>query len=119
MEEKVERGMEMEEALKLLEKKYNVVFLYKTDAVEGKEVSGSYYLPESLEEALVTLLAGENSDLDYSYINPKTYGVYVADRSGTPEFDESVDGGQHAVTGRGTERQTGAPLPGLNGMLHT
>src|SRR5690625_5943330 len=50
-EEKVERGMEMEEALKLLEKKYNVVFLYKTDAVEGKEVSGSYYLPESLERS--------------------------------------------------------------------
>src|SRR5690625_5074523 len=116
-EEKVERGMEMEEALKLLEKKYNVVFLYKTDAVEGKEVSGSYYLPESLEEALVTLLAGENSDLDYSYINPKTYGIYVADRSGTSEFDESVEVVQHSVTGRVTDLQTGEPLPGVNVIL--
>ncbi len=116
-EEKVERGMELEEALKLLEKKYNVVFLYKTDAVEGKEVSGSYYLPERLEEALVTLLAGENSELDYSYINPKTYGIYVADRSGTSEVDESVEAVQHSVTGRVTDLQTGEPLPGVNVIL--
>src|SRR5690625_7449440 len=106
--------MELEEALKLLEKKYNVVFLYKTDAVEGKEVSGSYYLPEGLEEALVTLLAGANSELDYSYINPKTYGIYVPDRSGTSAVDVTVEPDQHSVTGRVTDLQTWEPHPRVN-----
>src|SRR5690625_4044334 len=62
------------------------------------------YLPE--KTAILTTL-----------ISTPKHTEYIADRSGTSEFDESVEVVQHSVTGRVTDLQTGEPLPGVNVIL--
>ncbi|MGF1669994.1 MAG: SusC/RagA family TonB-linked outer membrane protein, partial [Balneolaceae bacterium] len=105
----IKKGTDLKEALDILEKRFNVVFLYRTDAIEKATIHSQIILPENIEKALNILLSGTN--LEFSYLNPKTYGIYKMEEA-LPETP--VQDIQQEIRGRVVEAGTGTPLPGVN-----
>lgn len=105
---RISEGMALEQALAKLEQEFNVVFLYRTDAVQNKNVANAYIVPNDVEKALAVLLDGQ--ELDFKYLNPKTYGIYTV-KERTVESKASIF---QQVGGVVTDASTGETLPGVN-----
>lgn len=107
----VEDGMELTEALALLENHFNVVFLYRSETVDGAVVNSNRMLPADLDAALERLLNGKG--LTFKNLNPKTYGIY--EKGGdTADISESAYALQHTVSGTIVDAQNREALPGVN-----
>jgi TonB-dependent starch-binding outer membrane protein SusC len=108
----VEKGSDLKQALGLMEQRFNMVFLYRSDAIEDVEIGRTLHLSQTMniERVLRILLAG--TDLEYKSLNPKTYGIYKKEEV----FKESdfMETYQETVTGRVIDAQTGEALPGVN-----
>ncbi|HLR31478.1 MAG TPA: carboxypeptidase-like regulatory domain-containing protein, partial [Fodinibius sp.] len=107
----VEKGMALEQALKHVEKQFNVVFLYRTDALENKKVANTLSLSSNVTEVLTELLTGQR--LEFKYLNPKTYGIFASAK--LPEKKEAAP--LDLIRGTVTDGQTGETLPGVNIMV--
>lgn len=105
-------NMELEEALKLLEARFGVVFLYETEAVRNQMVSEGYRVPNNIEQALELLLS--ERALEYKYLNPKTYGIYKVREEilELPLAEEAEF--QQRIQGRVVDSESGEALPGVN-----
>lgn len=112
-EMRVSRGMELEDALKILEGHFNIVFLYETESVRNERVSGGFQVPGNIDRSLEILLEGKG--LDYKYFNPKTYGIYrvSAENESSMAADEWAEL-QQRVSGQVVDADTGEPIPGVN-----
>lgn len=106
----IEEGTELKQALDKTEKHFNVGLLYRSDVVEGLYIPYSADLPENVEEALELLLSGTN--LEFKYLNAKTYGIFSNTRSAPESGDQSAF--QQEITGKVIDQQTGEALPGVN-----
>src|SRR5690625_1034085 len=107
----VEKGMALEQALKHVEKQFNVVFLYRTDALENKKVANTLSFSSNVTDVLTELLTGQR--LEFKYLNPKTYGIFAS--AGLPEKKEAAP--LDLIRGTVTDGQTGETLPGVNIMV--
>src|SRR5699024_6958507 len=107
---KIEEGVALTEAIDKLEEQFNVVFLYRTDALDGKKVADAVVLPANIEEAITATLNGQS--LEFKYLNPKTYGIYASKQPLEKEQPPTL--AQEEITGTVTDAQTGEPLPGVN-----
>lgn len=105
----IEKGVDLKEGLERLEKYANVVFLYRSDVVKGKEISTKMRLPDNVSKALEKLL--QDQDLIFKYINPKTYGIYAPEEMA--EKSEEVPLMQQ-VSGTVSDANSGETLPGVN-----
>jgi len=106
----VEKGMKLKSALKRIQMRFNIVFLYRTDAVQDKEIVRNSSLNEiNFMNTLKKLLSDEGLILEY--INPKTYGIYAKSQNGYPQ---KVDVAKEQVRGTVTDANTGETLPGVN-----
>jgi TonB-linked SusC/RagA family outer membrane protein len=103
----VEEGVSVEQALKQVEQQFNVVFLYRTDALVDKKVSATKVLSSNVEKALEELL--EEQELVFKYLNPKTYGIYEPEKA-LVKKEPIVE----QVSGQVTDAQSGETLPGVN-----
>lgn len=107
----IDKGIDLKEGLKQLEEHANVVFLFRSDVVKGKEVSKRMRLSDNVSKALEKLL--EDQDLIFKYINPKTYGIYAPE-----EMTKKLEGTLlQQVSGTVTDATTGESLPGVNILL--
>ncbi|MDR8390189.1 SusC/RagA family TonB-linked outer membrane protein [Aliifodinibius sp. S!AR15-10] len=105
----IEQGTELSNALKLLEQRFNVVFLYRTDAMQGHKVSARQELPKNnIEEALTMLLEGQG--LKFKYLNPKTYGIFREQNQAPQKEKITIE----QVSGQVTDASSDEPLPGVN-----
>ncbi|MFH5831929.1 SusC/RagA family TonB-linked outer membrane protein [Halalkalibaculum sp. DA384] len=105
----IEKGTDLEQALNMLEHRFNVVFLYRTDALEGRKVKKSKFLPNNVQEALDHLLEGQR--LESKYLNPKTYGIYTQTHSALKRQEAII---LETVSGQVSDAASGEPLPGVN-----
>ncbi|MEX2574141.1 MAG: SusC/RagA family TonB-linked outer membrane protein [Balneolaceae bacterium] len=105
----VEEGMDFTQALERVESRFNVFFMYRTDAVEGKKVIRSMFLAANLENALEELLKGH--ELALKRINPKTYAIYSTEEA--VQKNEILPVFQQ-VSGEVSDANTGESLPGVN-----
>lgn len=106
----LEKGIKLKPALLRIEKRFDIVFLYRTDAVKNKKVTRTRSLNEvNFENTLKKLLAEQG--LILKYINPKTYGIYTKSSKKTTEQQNPVD---EKVSGTVTDGQSGETLPGVN-----
>ncbi|SMO50490.1 TonB-linked outer membrane protein, SusC/RagA family [Fodinibius sediminis] len=105
----IEGGMNLGQALKEMERQYNVVFLYRTDTMSGKKIGSTKILSSNVEKALNKLLEGQG--LQYKYLNPKTYGIYEVQEEVNREDILPV---QEQVAGTVTDVESGETLPGVN-----
>lgn len=106
----IEKGTGLKQALEMVEQRFNVVFLYHSDAIKGARVMHTTDLPGNLVKALEILLSP--TGLQFKYLNPKTYGIYTKE-----EFrleDQALQLFQQEITGRVTDAETGEALPGVN-----
>lgn len=108
-EVKIEKGMDFKRALDIIEEAFNVVFLYQTDMVLDRSVASTYTLSGTVEQTLEQLL--ENQNLEFSYLNAKTYGIYEK-KNNEPEMSLHIL--QEEVTGVVRDSETGSVLPGVN-----
>jgi len=102
-----EKTVLLKKQLADLEKAYDIVFLYKSDLIEGKistedDVSGDLY--ERLEALL------NPHELVSNYLGDRTF-VIVAKKESKEEVVADT------VRGRVTEAQTGETLPGVNILI--
>jgi len=105
----LQKGMKLKPVLERIEKRFDIVFLYRTDAVKDKTIASNSSLNEiNFENTLKKLLADEG--LVLKYINPKTYGIY-AKAEKNPGKAVSV---KEQITGTVTDATTGETLPGVN-----
>jgi TonB-dependent starch-binding outer membrane protein SusC len=85
-------------------------FLYRSEAVENKQVKQSLVSGGNVEQSLNALL--ENTGLHFKYLNPKTYGIY--EDQPDPAFIPADELMNETVTGQVVDAQTGESLPGVN-----
>lgn len=106
----IAEGTDLKEALKLIEREYNIVFLYQSETIESSEVLNETTLSGNVEQLLENLLA--DTKLEFKYLNPKTYGIYkkVKKNSEIISFDEF----QLEVRGTVTDSETGESIPGVS-----
>ncbi|MEX1212456.1 MAG: SusC/RagA family TonB-linked outer membrane protein [Balneolaceae bacterium] len=109
--ERIESGTKLEEGLQRIEQKFDVVFLYRTEVLDGHLATYSFVLPNRLSEALNILL--DRTGLEVKYLNPKTYGIYESE-TGIKSVDVEVDVIQEMVRGTVTDAESGEPIPGVN-----
>ncbi len=102
----IDEGTDLSKALKNVEDKFQIVFLYRTGILEGKKVKKRMTLSSDIESSLDILLA--NQELRYKHINPKTYGIYAKE---SPKKDPIPAA---EVSGTVTDAQSGETLPGVN-----
>jgi len=102
----IDEGTDLSKALKNVEDKFQIVFLYRTGILEGKKVKKQMTLSSDIESSLNMLLA--NQELRYKHINPKTYGIYAKE---SPKKDPIPAA---EVSGTVTDAQSGETLPGVN-----
>ncbi|MCC5906225.1 MAG: TonB-dependent receptor [Balneolaceae bacterium] len=107
-EQLIEKGTGLEEALSILEKKFGVLFLYRSQLLEQKMIPDVevIYQGRELSDILQSLLNG--SDLTYSQISHRTIGIAPNDA------EEILDVYQETVTGTVVDAETGESLPGVN-----
>ncbi|MEX0609512.1 MAG: TonB-dependent receptor [Balneolaceae bacterium] len=94
-----------------MENRYNVVFMYRTDAVKGSTVFKTLELSENMEieDALKLLLKGQG--LEFKPLNPKTYGIFKVEKILPASLFNSI---QENIIGTVTDAETGETLPGVN-----
>lgn len=103
----IDKGTKLTKALKDVEWKFDIVFLYRTGILEGKKVKKRTILSSNIEESLKKLLVGQK--LRYKHINPKTYGIY---EKVSPKKDKTNAAEQ--VSGTVNDSETGQTMPGVN-----
>ncbi|SHF07045.1 TonB-linked outer membrane protein, SusC/RagA family [Fodinibius roseus] len=103
----IEEGVSMKEALKRVEERFHVVFLYRTDTMRGKKVDSAKILPRNVKQALEMLLDGQG--LSFKYLNPKTYGIYASQKR---QIKNQVQEG--SLSGTIVDRKNGEVLVGAN-----
>ncbi|HYW34707.1 MAG TPA: SusC/RagA family TonB-linked outer membrane protein, partial [Balneolaceae bacterium] len=97
----------LKKALARIEKKYNVVFLYKSDLLKHQKVA--HALPdEGLSNLLKDLFKSRN--LSYKRIGSRTYGIIKKKKSRGTGQKAPV----HQVQGTVTQASNGKPLPAVN-----
>ncbi|MCW9706078.1 SusC/RagA family TonB-linked outer membrane protein [Fodinibius salsisoli] len=104
----IEEGVGLAEAIERLEGQFNVVFLYRTDVMEDQRVAHTLVLPNNVEKALTRLLKGKQ--LEFKYLNPKTYGIFPAQK--VPEEKQLPEA--ETVSGTVTDAESGETLPAVN-----
>jgi TonB-dependent SusC/RagA subfamily outer membrane receptor len=109
----IEKDTELKNALEIVEDRYNIVFLYQSDMVEGTQVAGATDLSGNVENVLGKLLNG--TGLKYTNLNPKTYGIYAKDENLQKSF--IVEMQQNTISGTVVDAQSGESLPGVNILL--
>lgn len=108
----IEQGTDLGQALEIMENQYNVVFLYRSDAIGDVRVKQGTSLSGSLENALERLLS--ETGLEFKYLNPKTYGIYMKQEAST-EY-RMIPMLQEVIHGTISDAETGESLPGVNIM---
>ncbi|MCC5908308.1 MAG: SusC/RagA family TonB-linked outer membrane protein [Balneolaceae bacterium] len=103
-----EEGMYLREVLSVLEERFDIVFLYRTEVVENNKVQRAVSLPGSIKQALEVL--SNDLNLEFSYLSPKTYGIYSISDLDTDNPNED------RVRGTVTDSD-GEPIPGVNVMI--
>ena len=112
---RIEKGMNLKQALGLLEQRYGVVFLYRTDAVSNQKITSTKTLPNDLKKSLNEILKGQG--LKYRYLNPLTYAIYAQHESSRSVEPLKSVIRQFQVQGKVTDATTGEALPGVNVLL--
>lgn len=104
----IEEGMALEIALQQLEQFANVVFLYRSEVVEGKRILSQKTLPRNVSKALQILL--EDYKLRFKYINPKSYGIFAPGNNVISPPVSSVE----RVQGTVVDASNNETLPAVN-----
>lgn len=103
----VESGSSLKQALNLIENRFDIVFLYGTPTVHGKQMSKDYLLIGGLREVTGELL--EEHGLRFKHLSSKTYGIYNP-KEEVPHFEEAL----FSVNGIVTDASSGDALQGVN-----
>jgi TonB-linked SusC/RagA family outer membrane protein len=98
--------MPLEASLKVLEKKYNATFIYKSSLVEGKTVPQKVVKAKDFQTAFGELL--NYTDLTYDQIGNRSFLLSAA----PVQLSHAIV--QETVSGTVTDAQTGDALPGVN-----
>ncbi|HLR24332.1 MAG TPA: TonB-dependent receptor [Fodinibius sp.] len=106
----IEKNMALTQAMEKLEEQFNVAFLYRTDALAGKKIAQRIVIADNVKEALTQALSGQN--LDFKYLNPKTYGIFAGKKPS--EQQQPPSSLQEEITGSVTDANSGQTLPGVN-----
>ena len=105
--QEVDKKVSLEQRLERIETGYNVVFLYESSIVKGK-FSSATELDGTLRQKIKKLLEPHN--LDYTYIENRTFVISKAEKS---EQDMLA----YTVTGVVTDQQNNESLPGVNILI--
>lgn len=105
----IEKGTGLEEALSILEKRFNVLFLYKSQLLDKKTVSELEVLQPNSELSDILQNVLRNSGLTYKQIGYRTIGIAPERR-----VEDAFDAYQHTVAGRVIDAESGEALPGVN-----
>lgn len=106
----IEKGTNLKEALEIVEDHFKVGLLYQTEVVEGIKIPVTTSLPKKVDRALELLL--DETDLEYKYLNPKTYGIFES--SGNAFSIQNSEVVEQSISGTVFDAQSGEPLPGVN-----
>lgn len=104
-------GQPLSEALKKLEKRFHVVFLYKSGLINGKTIKKTEIIPNHLEKAIKVIIS--QYALSYEELNPVTFGIFSTKKNITKQPDEAKQQ-KFAVKGKVTDASDGESLPGVN-----
>lgn len=107
----VEKGTSLEKVLSLIEKEYNVNFLFDTKLLAGQHITEHkiIYLERDLFDLLDKLLL--EFGFTYKKLTHRTLGIIPAGDS----VDQSIY--LEMISGTVTDAQSGDPLPGVNVMV--
>ena len=111
---RIESGTSLKEALGLLEKRFQVVFLYQGGIIEQKDVKNTVRISNKIENAIKGILDGYH--LSYKELNPKTFGIFSTEQE-KPEIIPAVPAQVETVKGKITDAGTGESLPGANVVI--
>lgn len=106
---RIDKGTKLVKALEKIEHQFDVVFLYRTNVVNGKVITQTKSLPTDIDKALKQLL--KNQAVRYKQINSKTYGIY------TKQVEKESTIVKHEVHGIVVDMETKVPLPGVNILI--
>jgi len=104
----IEQGTDLSEALSILEDRYNVNFLYRSQLLNQKELASTELLTPGRELSDVLQGVLRDSDLTYRQIENRTIGITSI---ALPEAEEAF---QQEVSGQVTDATTGETMPGVN-----
>ena len=110
----IESGTSLKTALILLEKRFQVIFLYQGEIIDQKDVKNTVRVSTKIEDAIKGILDGYH--LSYKELNPKTYGIFSTEEE-KPDFIPAVPAQVFAVKGQVTDASTGESLPGVNVLV--
>lgn len=105
----IEKGMSLEQAVKLIEQRFNIVFLYPSGVIEDIHVSNMINLTWGIEKTLESLFEGQ--ELKLHYLNPKTYGISRIEQVNDESITQSI---VEEISGRVIDAQSGELLPGVH-----
>ncbi|MBN2732595.1 MAG: SusC/RagA family TonB-linked outer membrane protein, partial [Balneolaceae bacterium] len=103
---RIDKGTTLKQALERIEGQFGIVFVYRTDTVEGKRLAKDKFLPKDLDRALAMVL--ENQSLEVKRLNAKSYGIYLANSAASKVPVQEV------ISGTVTDAETGETVPGVN-----
>lgn len=108
---KYEQSITLEESLRLLEKKYDVTFIYKSSLVEDKVIPKKIVEAKDFQTALTNL--GIITNLKYEQVGNRNFLLSSAQADVKPT--ETVV--QETITGTVIDARSGETLPGVNVMV--
>ena len=110
----IESGTPLKQALKMLEKRFQVVFLYQGGIIEQKDVKSSLTVTNKIDDVINGVLKGY--PLSYKQLNPKTFGIFSTEKE-APQLIPAVPVQVVTVKGKVTDASTGETLPGVNVLV--
>ncbi|WP_234572922.1 SusC/RagA family TonB-linked outer membrane protein [Rhodohalobacter sp. 614A] len=105
----IEKGTDLKQALTILEKRFNVLFLYRSQLLDKKKVAELEVLHPNRELSTILKNLLKDSGLTYKQIGYRTIGI-------APKWsnENTFDAYEHTVAGRVFDAETGEALPGVN-----
>lgn len=109
--QEITKGTSLQEVLSLIEKEYDVNFLFDSKLLAGQNVSENkvLYLNRDLFDLLDRLLS--EFDFTYKKLTHRTLGIVPEEKT----FEEPTS--LEVISGTVTDEQSGDPLPGVNVMV--
>lgn len=110
MEQKtIEKGTDLEEALSVLEERFDVLFLYKSQLLDQKRTPDSESLNQNRELSNILQSILRDTGLTYKQISHRTIGIFPQYRVQKP-----IESYQTTIAGTVIDEQSGEALPGVN-----